>query len=177
MFHCGPGLAGLGKRLGQRIERAGDVVLVFVGGFGVVVDLHFVAVVDGHPGLARLDGNADEYAGVVVLVTHLEDHADDAVADRAGGPIEQPHAAVGPHESVLDDHFTGADVLPASEVFAVEELDPAVGLCDERKSEDKNECEQRESFHHEASGNKLRDKGELSAAENDAPTEGMLASE
>src|SRR5215469_8066714 len=54
----GAGLAGLGQRLGERIEAASDVVLVFARGFGMVVDLPLETIVDGHPGLAGLEGNA-----------------------------------------------------------------------------------------------------------------------
>src|SRR5258708_4117154 len=92
----------------------------------MVVDLHLVAVVHGHPLFARLDRNADEDSGVVVLVAHPEDYADGAVADRPCGPVEQAHATMSAHKPVFNDHRTGADVLPAVEVFAVEELDPPV---------------------------------------------------
>jgi hypothetical protein len=84
---------------------------------------------------------------------------------------------VGPHQAVLDKHFAGADVLPAGEIFAVEELDPAVGLCEEWKSEQQKYGEECEPFHREASRIKPPDKHELSAAENDAPRDGMLASQ
>src|SRR5215472_4882862 len=122
----GAGFAGLGERLGQRVERAGNVVLVFIRRLGVVVDLHFVAVVHRHPFFARLDGNADEDAGVVIFVAHSEDHADSTVADGPGGPVQQAHAAVSLDESVFDGHEAGANVLPAVQVLAVEELYPAV---------------------------------------------------
>src|SRR5256885_10185714 len=52
----GAGLAGFGERLGEGIERAGDVIFVFVRSFGMIIDLDFIAVVDGHPGFARFDG-------------------------------------------------------------------------------------------------------------------------
>src|SRR5712692_1858717 len=77
------GLARTGERLGEGVERASDVVIVFLGIFGLIVDLDFVTVVDGHPGLARLDGDADEDAGIVVVVTHFVNNANAAVADLA----------------------------------------------------------------------------------------------
>ena len=120
----GAGLAGRGQRLGERIERAGDVILVFLRIFGLIVDLDFVAVVDGHPGLARLDGNADEDAGVVVVVAHFVDDLDAAVAEFFFRPVEQTHAAVRADQAVFDGVFAGADVLPAVEIFAVEERAP-----------------------------------------------------
>ena len=40
----------------------------------------------------------------------------------AVGPVEQAHAAVGVDQAVFDGVFAGADVLPAGEIFAVEEL-------------------------------------------------------
>ena len=43
---------------------------------------------------------------------------------------------MGLDESVLDRHGAGADMVPSGEVFAVEELDPAVGLGEERESEE-----------------------------------------
>src|SRR5690242_8263475 len=58
-FHgvpLGAGLARFGERLGEGIERTGDVIFVFLRGFGMVVDLNFVAVMNGHPFFARLDG-------------------------------------------------------------------------------------------------------------------------
>jgi hypothetical protein len=54
---------------------------------------------------------------------------------------------VGLDEAVLDGHLAGADVLPAIEVPAVEELDPVSGLRDKRKSEKQNDREKREPFH------------------------------
>ena len=93
---------------------------------GVVVDLDLVAVVDGHPFLARLHGNANEHARVIVFISHPEDHVESAILDRAGGPIEQSHAAVRVDQSVLDGHVAGADVFPAGQVFAVENLSPLI---------------------------------------------------
>ena len=77
-------------------KHAGGVRVVFFirAALGVVVDLHFVAVVDRHPFFARLDGDADEDARVVVFIAHAEDHVESAILERAGGPIEQAHAAV-----------------------------------------------------------------------------------
>src|SRR5947208_2594353 len=51
----GTGLAGLGERLGQGIKSAGNVIFIFVRSFGMIVDLDFVAVMDGHPFFARLN--------------------------------------------------------------------------------------------------------------------------
>src|SRR5260370_25505139 len=42
----GTGLAGLGERLGERIKRAADVILVFISPFRLVVNLHFLALVN-----------------------------------------------------------------------------------------------------------------------------------
>src|SRR5271165_663265 len=121
----------------------------------MVIDLHLVAVVHRHPGLARLDGDADEDAGVVVLVHHLVDDAEGAVAHRAGGPVEQAHASVGADESVLDGHAAGANVLPAIEVLAVEELDPAIRLGEEWKGDEQNNGESSESFHDKPPGKSI----------------------
>ena len=90
----------------------------------MIVNLHLVAVVDRHPLFARLDRNANEDAGVVVRVAHLEDHTNAAVADFAAGPVEKSHAAARFDESVFDGIATRADMLPAGEVFAVEERLP-----------------------------------------------------
>ena len=115
----------------------------------MVVDLHLVTVVHGHPLFARLDRDADEDSGVIVLVAHLEDHADGAVADRAGRPIEQAHSTMSSHESIFDNHRAGADVLPAVEVLAVEELDPTV-LREKRKCEEQREWRAADSFQSES---------------------------
>src|SRR6266480_2070618 len=77
------GFTRLGERLGQRIKRASDVIVVFIGRFGVVVNLDFVAVVDRHPLLARFEGNANENAGIIIEVAHLVDHADAAIGELA----------------------------------------------------------------------------------------------
>src|SRR6266849_2441364 len=58
----GAGLAGFGERLGERVERASDMIIVFVRILGMIVNLDLVAVVDGHPLFAGLDGNANEDA-------------------------------------------------------------------------------------------------------------------
>src|SRR6266446_3473889 len=116
----GTGLAGLGERLGQRIECASNVIFVFVGRFGMVVNLDFVAVVDGHPFLAWFEGDANEDSGIIVEVAHLVDHANAAIGELAAGPVEQAHAAVRANEAVFDRHVTGADMFPAGEILAVE---------------------------------------------------------
>src|SRR5262249_35057936 len=140
-----------GERLGEGIERTGYVVLVFVRSFGMVVDLNFVTVVDGHPFFARLDGNADEDAGVVIEVAHFVDDAEFAMADLAAGPVGEAHAAVGLDQAVFDGNATGTDVLPAGEILAVEELFPFAGLgargmngAENGKSSDKKCCERRD---------------------------------
>ena len=94
----------------------------------MIVDLDFVAVVDGHPFLARLDGDANEDAGIVVEIAHLVDHADAAVGELAAGPIEKAHAAVRSNEPVFDGHVAWSNVLPASEILAVEKRVPGWGL-------------------------------------------------
>src|SRR6266404_1398598 len=146
------GLAGFRERLGERVERAGDVVVVLLGFFRLVIDLHFVTVVDGHPFFARLDGNADEDAGIVVVVAHFENDANAAVAEFAAGPVEEAHATVRADEAVLDSHTAGADVLPAGKIFAVEERLPGRGLRprggDKEKSRDGEQSGERERLSH-----------------------------
>src|SRR5438309_9189882 len=104
----------------------------------MIVDLDFVAVVDGHPFLARLDGDANEDAGIVVEIAHLVDHADAAIGELAAGPVEKAHAAVRSNEAVFNSHVARADVLPAGEILAVEERFPGpslrLGGGDEQKS-------------------------------------------
>src|SRR6266478_4702255 len=90
----------------------------------MIVDLNLVAVMDRHPLFARLDRYANEDAGVVVRIAHLEDHTNTAVANFAAGPVEKSHAAVRFDEAVFDGIATRADMLPAGEVFAVEERLP-----------------------------------------------------
>jgi hypothetical protein len=58
-------------------------------------------------------------------------------------------------------------VLPAREILAVEELDPTVGLSDKRESEEQNDCKEKDWFHTRPP-EKSADKGELSAAQNNA---------
>ena len=62
---------------------------------GMVVDLDFVAVVHRHPFFVRLHRNPDEHARIVVFIFHPEHHADDAIGNWSGSPIQQAHAAVG----------------------------------------------------------------------------------
>ena len=85
-------------------------------------------MVDGHPFVARLEGDADEDAGVVVLVAHAEDDVHAAIADGSAGPVEQAHASMGGEQAVLDGHIAGADMLPAVEVLAVEDGGEMVGI-------------------------------------------------
>src|SRR5216684_1247264 len=87
----------------------------------MIVNLDLVAVVDGHPFFAGLEGDANEDAGIVVEVAHFVDDADAAVAELAARPVKKAHAAVRANEAVFDGHAARADVLPASEILAVEE--------------------------------------------------------
>src|SRR6266446_2209372 len=124
----GPGLAGFGERLGQRIKCAGNVIFVFVGSFGMVVDLDFVAVVNGHPFFARFEGDTNEDSGVIVEVAHLVDDANAAIGKLAPGPVEQAHSAVRSNKAVFHGHVPRADVFPAGEILAVEERLPCRSL-------------------------------------------------
>src|SRR5882762_2485776 len=128
------------------------MVVVLVGFFWFVVDLHFVAVVDGHPLFARLDGNTNEYSGIVVVIAHFENDADAAVAEFSAGPIEEAHAAVRADEAVFDSHAAGADVLPAGQIFAIEQRLPGGGLRprggDKEKSCDGKQSGERERLSH-----------------------------
>src|SRR6266536_4299656 len=90
----------------------------------MIINLNLVAVVDRHPLFTRLDRNANEDSGVVVRVAHLEDHANAAVANFTAGPVEKPHAAARFDQAVFDGIATRANMLPAGEVFAVEERLP-----------------------------------------------------
>jgi len=78
--------------------------------------------VDWHPFLARLDWNADEDAGVTVVVAHLKDHANRAVAEFAARPVEQAHAALALDQAVLDHVTAWTDMFPSSEIFAIEKF-------------------------------------------------------
>src|SRR5437870_1597909 len=90
----------------------------------MIVNLNLVAVVDRHPLFARLDRNANEDAGVVVRVAHLEDHTNTAVANLAAGPVEKSHPAARFDETVFEGIASRADMLPAGEVFAGEDALP-----------------------------------------------------
>src|SRR5438309_10687136 len=90
----------------------------------MIVDLNLIAVVDRHPLFTRLDRYANEDAGVVVRVAHLEDHTNAAVANFAAGPVEKAHTTVRFDQAVFDGIAARADVLPSGEVFAVEERLP-----------------------------------------------------
>src|SRR6267142_216818 len=120
----GSGLAGFCERLVEGIKSSRDVSVVFIGCFRMIIDLNFVAVVDGHPGFAWLDGNADVNAGVVIHVAHFENDAEFAFADFSAGTVGEAHAAVSFHESVFDGDAARADVFPAGEIFSVEEWFP-----------------------------------------------------
>src|SRR4029077_9327388 len=102
------------------------------------------AVMHGHPLFPRLDGNANEDAGIAVVIAHLEDHANHAVAELAASPVEQSHAAMRADESVLHRHATGPDMLPAREILAVEKLFPFPRLSGQRKR-GQNDCQKKEN--------------------------------
>src|ERR1700731_5388208 len=110
------------------MKRAGNVILVFVRSFGMVVNLDFIAVVDGHPFLARFEGDANEDTGIIVEVAHLVDDANAAIGELAAGPVEQAHAAVRSNKPVFHGHAARADVFPAGEIFSVEEWLPSRSL-------------------------------------------------
>ncbi len=122
------------------------MVFVFIAGFRVVVNLDFVAVVHGHPRFGRGDGDAHEDSGVIVFIAHFVDDANDAIAELGFGPIEKAHAAVALDESIFDSHITGADVFPAVEVFAVEELAPFGGATLGERRKNSGEEKEGEDF-------------------------------
>ncbi len=122
------------------------MIFVFVAGFGVVVDLDFVAVVDGHPGFGGSDGNSNEDAGVIVFVAHFVHDSNDAITEFGFCPVEEAHAAVSVDEAVFDGHVTGANVFPAIEILAVEELPPFGGSVAAGGQERVGEEEEGENF-------------------------------
>src|SRR5258708_19260971 len=92
----------------------------------MVVNLDFVTVVNRHPFLARLEGDANEDTGIIVEIAHLVDDADAAVAELAAGPIEQAHAALRFNESVFHRHVAWADVFPPAEFLPLEKHLPSL---------------------------------------------------
>ena len=90
----------------------------------MIVDLHFVAVVDRHPWLSRVNGDANKDAGIIVEIAHFIDDANPAMAELAAGPVQQAHAAMGFDQAIFNRHITGADVFPAGKVLAVEQRLP-----------------------------------------------------
>src|SRR5579863_4099992 len=91
----------------------------------MIVDLHLIAVINGHPGLLGFQGNTNEDARIVVGVLHFVDHVDHAISQFAASPVEQTKPVLRTlrlNHSVLDRHAAGAHVLPAFQVLAVEEL-------------------------------------------------------
>ncbi|SPE33178.1 hypothetical protein SBA2_750012 [Acidobacteriia bacterium SbA2] len=128
-------LAGPSQRFGQRVKAAGGMVVI-----GPVHDLHLVAVVDRHPRLARFDWDTNEYTGVVVLVPHFINHANDRVSKPGLSVIQQSHAPVGLDQAVSHRHLTRADMLPARQVLAVEKLLPLLrGECERQEKRQKQE--------------------------------------
>src|SRR5436309_9899672 len=118
-----PRLLGASQCLGKRVENARTMVIVVY-----VVDLHFVTAVHRHPGLGGLFRNADEDAGVRVVLDGLEDDADYRVADLVWRVHQQSHPTVRFEEAVDDLKSSRANVLPARHVVAVKELLPLAGL-------------------------------------------------
>ena len=94
----------------------------------MIVNLDFVAVMNGHPFFAGLDGNPNEDAGIVVDVAHFVDDADTAVAELSAGPVEEAHAAMRLNEAFFHGHAARAHVFPTGEVLAIEERLPRVFL-------------------------------------------------
>src|SRR6267154_4908920 len=94
----------------------------------MIVNLHFIAIVDGHPFPARLYKDSNEDAGIVIEVAHLVDHTDAAITQLALSPIQQAHPAMRSNEAIFDGHVAGADVFPAGEILAVEERFPCGSL-------------------------------------------------
>ena len=78
----------------------------------------------GHPGLAGFQRYADKNPGVVIVVTHFVHHANQAVAQLAAGPVQEPHAPVCPDEAILNGHFPRAYMFPTRQVLSVEKLLP-----------------------------------------------------
>ena len=94
----------------------------------MVIDLHLEAVMHRHPLLTRLEGNAYEHTGIVILVAHLVDDVNHTVPDLAARPIEQAHAAMGADEAIFHRVPSRPHVLPAGQVLAVEQLLPPIGI-------------------------------------------------
>src|SRR3569833_156867 len=121
------GFAWFGKRLGKRIQGTCYMVFVFFRCFGMIIYLHFVAVENRHPLLARLNGYADKHTRVTIELFHFIHNADNAIAEFFFAPVLQAHTAMAAGKAVFYVAAARANVLPAIiEVFTVKELSPAV---------------------------------------------------
>ena len=92
----------------------------------------------------------------------MDDVEDAERVFRAARPVEQPHAAVGADQAVLDRHFAGADVLPPHQVLAIKQLLPfsRLGLrrwnrpCHERSRNHNDQCQMKSHYLHLSSREK-----------------------
>jgi hypothetical protein len=119
VFHSGPGLPGRASGLVSEYSVPGHVIVIFVGFFRLVIDLHFVTVVHRHPRLAGLDRNTNVNSGVIVVIAHLVHHADHAIAELSSRPVEQTHPTMSVDQPIFDGHLTGADVLSPHQIFPI----------------------------------------------------------
>ncbi len=79
--------AGFGKRLCKRIQCSRIMVLILIRQLGLVVYLYLVTVMYRHPFFPWFKRNAYKNTGVAVLVPHLPDYPDHAVAELLSGPV------------------------------------------------------------------------------------------
>src|SRR5205807_915709 len=77
---------------------------------------------DRHPFFARLKRNADKNSGVAVVIAHFVYDVDGAIAQFAARPVEQTHAALARNQSVFNVMAAGPNMLPAREIFPIEQL-------------------------------------------------------
>ena len=128
------------------------MIVVLVRSFRVIIDLHFVAVMNRHPRLSWLERNTDEHSGIIVGVAHFVDHSNARVAHFAAHPIQKSHAAMRFNQSILDSIAAWPDMLPAGKVFAVKKRFPAGILPEcgstERDRHNKNRCDCQQQFSH-----------------------------
>ena len=75
------------------------MVIIFIGRFRMIIDLHLVAIIYRHPFFEGLDRYPDKHPGVAVEFLHFKNNPDGTIFKFSFRRIQEPHPTGAPYQA------------------------------------------------------------------------------
>jgi hypothetical protein len=95
------------------------MVIIFIGSFRVIIDLHLITIIYRHPFLEGLYGYPDKHPGVAVEFLHFENNPNGTILKLSFRRIQESHPTRAPDQAVLHGMCSFADLLPSAQILSI----------------------------------------------------------